>query len=51
MSYRFKLSEENNQVRIEELENNAFIIVGASGSGKNRLGAWIEKKALRTYIG
>ncbi|MDM5460026.1 DUF4435 domain-containing protein (plasmid) [Bacillus mycoides] len=44
MSYRIKLPDENNQVRIEELENNAFIIVGANGSGKSRLGAWIEQQ-------
>lgn len=44
MNYRIKLPDENNQVRIEELENNALIIIGANGTGKSRLGAWIEQQ-------
>ncbi|MDM5465407.1 DUF4435 domain-containing protein [Bacillus cereus] len=46
MNYRIKLPDENNQVRIEELENNALIIIGANGAGKSRLGAWIEQQDL-----
>ncbi|WP_286230573.1 DUF4435 domain-containing protein [Neobacillus mesonae] len=43
MSFKIKLPNENNAVIEEVFENNALIIIGANGSGKSRLGAWIEK--------
>jgi ABC-type dipeptide/oligopeptide/nickel transport system ATPase subunit len=48
MAYTYKLPEsittENNQQTGERsTETNSVIIIGANGSGKSRLGAWIEK--------
>lgn len=45
MSYDFVLPDQNNEPEIIETETNSVIIIGANGSGKTRLGAWIEKKS------
>lgn len=36
----------NGQKEQYSTENNALIIIGANGSGKSKLGAWIEKQNL-----
>lgn len=36
----------NGQKEQHSTENNALIIIGANGSGKSKLGAWIEKQDL-----
>lgn len=46
MSYTYWLPDDNGN-RIEfTTDNNAVIIIGANGSGKSKLGAWIEQKNL-----
>ena len=44
MSHTYWLPDENGQKNDYKTENNAIIIVGANGSGKSKLGAWIEKQ-------
>ncbi|MDD4822847.1 MAG: AAA family ATPase [Bacteroidales bacterium] len=39
-----KLSIPSNEQSIEVESQHCFVIIGANGSGKSRLGAWIEKK-------
>ncbi|MBR6148290.1 MAG: AAA family ATPase [Lachnospiraceae bacterium] len=42
MSYKYWLPDESGQKREYETQNNVIIIIGANGSGKSKLGAWIE---------
>jgi ABC-type cobalamin/Fe3+-siderophores transport system ATPase subunit len=46
MNYEFeyKLPGTNNSVETYKTKNNSLIIIGANGSGKSRLGAWIENQ-------
>lgn len=44
VSFDFILPNQNNEPDVIQTEANSVIIVGANGSGKTRLGAWIEKK-------
>lgn len=46
MSYKYWFPDENGQAQEYETENNAVIIIGANGSGKSKLGAWIERTSL-----
>ncbi len=46
--YNYILPDENNNPVSKETECHSIIIVGANGSGKTRLGAWIEKNMLDT---
>ncbi|WP_234881378.1 DUF4435 domain-containing protein [Bacillus mycoides] len=41
--FNVKLPDENNIAKEFCLDNNGLVIIGANGSGKSRLGAWIEK--------
>lgn len=43
MTFKIKLPGESNIINEVNFENNSLIIVGANGSGKSRLGAWIER--------
>jgi len=43
LGIKIKLPDENNMAKEYSIENNSLVIVGANGSGKSRLGAWIEK--------
>lgn len=45
MAFNFILPDENGQEVVHTTENTAIIIIGANGSGKSRLGAWIEEKS------
>lgn len=38
------MPDENNNPVVLEFPSNALIIIGANGSGKSKLGAWIEEK-------
>lgn len=44
MSYKYWLPNENGKQTDYETESNAVVIIGANGSGKSKLGAWIEQK-------
>ena len=46
MAFTYYLPGINNQKVIYTTEENAVIIIGANGSGKSKLGAWIEQQAL-----
>jgi ABC-type cobalamin/Fe3+-siderophores transport system ATPase subunit len=42
MKYKLWLPTKDGKTNEVELNNNSFIIIGANGSGKSKLGAWIE---------
>lgn len=44
MEYKYWLPDENAQFREIKTKQNVVIIVGANGSGKSKLGAWMEYK-------
>jgi energy-coupling factor transporter ATP-binding protein EcfA2 len=44
MSYTYYLPKAGRQSEQHETEKHSIIIIGANGSGKSRLGAWIESK-------
>ena len=46
MSFTYFLPGENNIKQENSTESNSIVIIGANGSGKSKLGAWIEKQAL-----
>lgn len=48
MAFTYYLPGENNQPIQYETEVNSLIIIGANGSGKSKLGAWIEKNNFQT---
>lgn len=41
-SYKYKLPKTNGGIEEHTINNNSIIIIGANGSGKSKLGAWIE---------
>ena len=43
LQYKYKLPSANGQPEERTAENNSLIIIGANGSGKSKLGAWIEQ--------
>ena len=45
-SYKYILPDQNNTPDEEETNYQSMIIIGANGSGKSRLGAWIEQNSL-----
>ena len=46
MSFRYWLPDTDGQVKELTTEDNSVIIIGANGSGKSKLGAWIEKQKI-----
>lgn len=44
MAFTYFLPDENNQKKELTTERNSVIIIGANGSGKSKLGAWIEQQ-------
>ena len=44
MAFTYWLPDENGQKKEYETNSNAVIIIGANGSGKSKLGAWIEQQ-------
>lgn len=45
MSFTYYLPNTNNQKVPQVTEKNAVVIIGANGSGKSKLGAWIEQQS------
>lgn len=45
-SYKYILPDQNNNPDGKETNYQSMIIIGANGSGKSRLGAWIEQNSL-----
>lgn len=43
MVYKYYLPNENNQSEEKITQSNSVIIIGANGSGKTRLGVWMEQ--------
>jgi len=43
-SYKYKLPKTNGGIEEHTTNNNSVIIIGANGSGKSKLGAWIEEE-------
>lgn len=48
MDYKYCLPNETNQPVEYITQNNSMIIIGANGSGKSKLGEWIEKQDEKT---
>ena len=46
MSFTYYLPDSNNQKIAHTADCNSVIIIGANGSGKSKLGAWIEQQSL-----
>ena len=46
MPYTYWLPDEHGNKQDITTESNAVIIIGANGSGKSKLGAWIEKQGM-----
>lgn len=44
MSYKYFLPDRDGKRQVFETDKQALIIVGANGSGKSHLGAWIEQQ-------
>lgn len=42
--YTYMLPDQANNSIVKNTNNNALIIIGANGSGKSKLGAWIEQQ-------
>jgi ABC-type cobalamin/Fe3+-siderophores transport system ATPase subunit len=42
--FTYKLPDHEGKALPHETENNSLIIIGANGSGKSKLGAWIERQ-------
>lgn len=48
--FKYALPDENNNPVSQEIDSNSLIIIGANGSGKSKLGAWIEENDTEMYI-
>lgn len=46
MTFKYYLPDENGTKTEHSTDSNAVIIIGANGSGKSKLGAWIEQQDL-----
>lgn len=46
--FKYNLPDENNKPISFETENNSIIIIGANGSGKSKLGAWMEEQDINS---
>lgn len=44
MDYEYYLPNQANQPVEYTTQNNSVIIIGANGSGKSKLGEWMEKR-------
>lgn len=47
MAFTYYLPDETGQKTVYQTDSNAVIIIGANGSGKSKLGAWIEQQDLQ----
>lgn len=41
--FEYKIPKEDGGFDLKLTESNSVIIIGANGSGKSRLGAWMEQ--------
>ncbi|MBO4562773.1 MAG: DUF4435 domain-containing protein [Clostridia bacterium] len=48
MSFKYWLPDEQGNKIEKTTDSNAVIIIGANGSGKSKLGAWIERKDMNS---
>lgn len=46
MKYKYYLPNADGKKSVRETDKQALIIIGANGSGKSHLGAWMEKQAM-----
>ena len=46
-SYEYWLPDHNGEKQLHSTETNSIVIVGANGTGKSMLGAWIEQQGQR----
>lgn len=46
--YKYKLPNTNGQAIESQINNNSLIIIGANGSGKSKLGAWMEEQDMNS---
>src|SRR5690554_6007705 len=42
--FKYKLPNKNGEIEEIVTYNNSLVIIGANGSGKSRLGVWLEQK-------
>lgn len=49
IEFKYKLPNENGQIEEITTSNNSLIIIGANGSGKSRLGVWLEQIDSQTH--
>ena len=47
MAFMYYLPDENGKEKEYGTSTNAVIIIGANGSGKSKLGAWIEQQSMQ----
>lgn len=47
MTFNYYLPDENSNKKEYHTSNNSIVIIGANGSGKSKLGAWIELQDMR----
>lgn len=47
MSFTYWLPDENGNKQTHSTNRNSVIIIGANGSGKSKLGAWIERQDMK----
>ena len=48
-SYKYILPDQNNKPDEKETNYHSIVIIGANGSGKSRLGVWMENNNLNKY--
>lgn len=48
MKFKYYLPDEQSDPIPYETNTNALIIIGANGSGKSKLGAWIERQDFKS---
>ena len=47
MTFNYWLPDENGNKKIHSTNQNSIVIIGANGSGKSKLGAWIERQDMK----
>ena len=50
MAFTYFLPDENGNKTEHGTTSNAVIIIGANGSGKSKLGAWIEQQDMEQTV-
>jgi len=47
--YKYKLPDINGQTKEYEVKHNSIVLIGANGSGKSKLGAWMEMNDINVH--